>query len=124
MLLPEETFTPFPMKGTTCDICLGGLRFETTETTEDYYRLITQRIRYARIITVLPGSSQEVTLSARVAWVQFNRTVFPPVCTYGFAFENLKPEERETVKRCVELNTKDTAPGASGERYLVEMEEK
>lgn len=115
MVLPEGTFTPFPMHGYTKDISLGGLRFETSETTEEYYRLIIRKIRYARLTTCLPGTHQEVTLLGRVVWVQFNGKSNPSLCTYGLAFEEITPDEREAVRRCVDLIAQETAPGVSVE---------
>jgi hypothetical protein len=109
--LPEQSFTPLPMHGCTKHVSLGGLRFETRQAPEDYYRVITEQPRRGRVTVQLPGSHEEVSFTGRVVWTTLSVDQAPPLCTFGISFEELNPPERQALQRCLNLLGEETSPG-------------
>lgn len=73
VLIPEETFQPRSMTGSSIDLAPGGMSVTVEEMTQDLYlRLLSDR-RYIRIAFESPLDSGEVKITGKVVGIDFRK---------------------------------------------------
>ena len=73
VLIPEETFQPRSLTGSSIDVAPGGMSVTVEEMPQDLYlRLLSDR-RYIRIAFESPLDAEEVKITGRVVGIDFRK---------------------------------------------------
>lgn len=123
VLFPEETFTPKVLEGMVKDLSLSGLRFATTEVSQELFGMLLQGKRHLRCDLTFLEPAREVCVSGRFAWGHYDNRTEPGICLLGVEFTNVPDETRDFLEQTLgdlvqQRLTEDSAsqpiPGAFG----------
>lgn len=90
ILIPEDTFTPRGLDGTTMDISARGMKVSIPKLSGEMYTKLLKGTRYARVCFVNPVNDEQIKLTGQVAWFDFHKpsaTTPNGTCYMGIQFD-------------------------------------
>jgi hypothetical protein len=95
LLVPHETFSPYPVHGTTIDLSVGGMCIRTGDLTKKLYGEVLRGMSHAKVTLRHSWLVAPLHVSGRVVWSEFHdpRPGSPSHCLLGIAFHPMDAEE-------------------------------
>ncbi|MBX3730046.1 MAG: PilZ domain-containing protein [Candidatus Sumerlaeia bacterium] len=95
LLVPHETFSPFPIHGITIDLSVGGMCVRTEEITKKLYGEVLRGMSHAKVTLRHSWLVAPLHVSGKVVWSEFHdpRPGQPSHCLLGIALHSMDAEE-------------------------------
>ncbi len=101
VLIPEETFSPFSHDALILDISEKGMKVESHDVDDPFYKMLLSAPRMVRITFTPPETEKAHTLFGKIAWIDYNNKVNPPILKYGIYFEPVDEEDKRVIHLCL-----------------------
>jgi hypothetical protein len=72
LLIPNETFSPFSLRGVALDVSIGGIRVKTYQLNKKDYLATLHGMSHAKLVLNLPHVEDPIHLAGRVVWTEFH----------------------------------------------------
>jgi hypothetical protein len=102
VLIEEQTFTPYHLRGACRDINMAGALVEVEDLTRETYMLLIKKQRYIRLICGIPGREYPLMLFGRVVWYDYQSDCEDALCRMGIAFEPMKEETDKILREYID----------------------
>ncbi len=107
LLIPEDTFTPKMINGVVKDVSLSGMKFHSTEISEDYWKILMRSRHLLRSEIKVDEDLLKVRFQMRMAWLHYDNQALPPQAVFGLATQYRTEEEKDEFKEVLsELSKK------------------
>ncbi|MCL5270182.1 MAG: PilZ domain-containing protein [bacterium] len=104
IIIPEDTFKPACLDGTTMDISGRGMKLWVEKMPDWLCRKLLAGVRYARLSFEDPGEHKMIKLTGRIIWIDRKRTDPDSIeisCMFGVFFDSHNDDTAEFYRNFV-----------------------
>ncbi len=100
IVLPEQSFTPFEVRGIATEISKAGVRLKTPLISPAKTKEINEYTCCAKIHLEFPDSDRSMWIKAQLFWARYYEETHEEraYCELGFSFINLSKAERDFLE--------------------------
>ena len=104
VFLPEETFTPMPLHGTTECISVNGVKLGVPMVNPGFFRQLVRGARHAKLALVNPFTGEQLRLGGRIDWFDFHdNREGTESCYFGVSLFKKEDEPYHTYLRMLDV---------------------